>query len=161
MNARAMGAGVAAWSGPIGLGIFLLLMLSLLGCDQQLPEPSVMPEATTGDIDAGRLALANYGCNSCHHIPGVAEASYVGPPLDAWAERSFIAGTLPNEPAYLAQWIRFPQAIEPGTAMPNLHVTEKDARNMAAYLYTLRSRRDWYASARNLFEFGEPAHSRP
>jgi cytochrome c1 len=38
----------------------------------------------------------------------------------------------------LIRWIETPQAIEPGTAMPNLGVTEQRARDMAAYLYTLR-----------------------
>jgi cytochrome c1 len=61
----------------------------------------------------------------------------VGPPLDAWAEREFIAGSLPNEPDALIDWIVNPQAIEPGTAMPTLGVTPEEARDMAAYLYTL------------------------
>ncbi len=61
----------------------------------------------------------------------------VGPPLDDWSERRFIAGSFPNEPEMLVQWIRFPQAIEPGNAMPNMGVTEQDARDISAYLYTL------------------------
>ncbi|MEZ4617576.1 MAG: c-type cytochrome [Caldilineaceae bacterium] len=129
----------------------LLMLLGLVGCVEMPQESVVMQEVPSGDSEAGRVALATYGCVACHHIPGVIGAeSYVGPPLDAWAERSYIAGTLPNEPEYLKQWIRFPQAIEPGTAMPNLEVSDEDASNMAAYLYTLRSDRDWYASTRRL-----------
>ncbi|PRY20191.1 hypothetical protein CLV70_12572 [Pseudosporangium ferrugineum] len=30
-----------------------------------------------------------------------------------------------------------PQAVEPGTAMPDLGVTSTDARDIAAYLFTL------------------------
>ena len=132
------------------LGVQLLLALG--GCIEMPQERVVVQETTAGNSEAGRLALASYGCNACHHIPGVSgPTAYVAPPLDAWAERSYIAGTLPNEPEYLKQWIRFPQAIEPGTAMPNLDVTDEDAGNMAAYLYTLRSDRDWYASARAMF----------
>ena len=37
----------------------------------------------------------------------------------------------------LMLWIREPQTIEPGTAMPDMAVTEQDARDMGAYLYTL------------------------
>jgi hypothetical protein len=37
----------------------------------------------------------------------------------------------------LIQWIQDPQAVEPGTAMPNLGVDEAIARDTAAYLYTL------------------------
>ncbi|MCE7990291.1 MAG: cytochrome C [Caldilinea sp. CFX5] len=107
-----------------------------------------------GNPAAGQVALQTYGCHSCHLIPGVTGAnSLVGPPLIGWAERSYIAGSLPNEPAHLIAWIRFPQAIEPGNAMPNLGVTEEDARNMAAYLYTLHRNQRWYTAMTNLLRF--------
>lgn len=35
------------------------------------------------------------------------------------------------------QWVMNPQAVEPGTAMPDLGVSEPEARHIAAYLYTL------------------------
>jgi cytochrome c2 len=57
--------------------------------------------------------------------------------LNDWAERHFIAGLLPNTPDHLIEWIRFPQSISPGNAMPDMGVDEADARDMAAYLYTL------------------------
>ena len=56
----------------------------------------------------------------------------------AVATREFIAGNLPNEPEHLVDWIVNPQAIEPGTAMPTLGVSPDEARDMAAYLFTLR-----------------------
>ena len=91
-----------------------------------------------GDPERGVRALRAYGCTSCHTIPGIRGAdSVVGPPLTRWAERRFIAGNLPNTPYNLVQWIRHPQSIEPGTVMPDLNVTERDAWDMAAYLYTL------------------------
>lgn len=91
-----------------------------------------------GDPSRGAVALRAYGCGACHTIPGVPMANaLVGPPLNSWGERQYIAGRLLNEPAHLVEWIRFPQAIEPGTAMPNMGVSEQDARDMAAYLYTL------------------------
>lgn len=84
--------------------------------------------------------MRDYGCHTCHLIPGVPGAnSLVGPPLTAWAERQFIAGALPNRPNELIAWLQDPQAIEPQTAMPNLGATEQAARDMSAYLYTLRS----------------------
>jgi cytochrome c len=91
-----------------------------------------------GDPELGKAALDTYACTTCHSIPGVNDkGAYVGPPLDAWSERAFIAGNLANTPENLIAWIRNPQAIEPGTAMPTLGVTEEDARNIAAYLFTL------------------------
>jgi len=83
----------------------------------------------------GKLALTQYACQSCHHIPGVTgPLTYVGPSLDGLAQRSFIAGKLPATEENLVKWIRAPQQVKPGTAMPQLDVPERDARDMAAYL---------------------------
>jgi cytochrome c len=49
-----------------------------------------------------------------------------------------IAGELPNSPDNLVRWIKDPKAVEPGTAMPDLGLTDDEARDVAAYLYTLR-----------------------
>lgn len=91
-----------------------------------------------GDPVVGKALLETYACVTCHTIPGVrGPESYVGPPLNAWAEREYIAGNLVNEPDNLVEWIVNPQAIEPGTAMPTLGVSPEEARDIAAYLYTL------------------------
>lgn len=91
-----------------------------------------------GDAERGRLAITSYGCGSCHAIPGIRGADgLVGPPLEHWAERRIIAGEVPNDPARLITWLTVPQSIEPGTAMPNMGVTDGQARDIAAYLYTL------------------------
>jgi cytochrome c len=90
------------------------------------------------EIDQGVQALGNYGCSSCHSIPGVHRADgVVGPPLDFWAERWYIAGAMLNTPDNLILWLMDPQAIEPGTAMPRMGVTGTDAGNIGAFLYTL------------------------
>ena len=92
-----------------------------------------------GDAARGRVAAGRYGCGSCHVIPGIPGArGRVGPPLTHFGDRSYVAGALPNEPASLVRWIRDPQDVEPGTAMPDLGVTEQDARDIAAYLYTIK-----------------------
>jgi cytochrome c len=94
---------------------------------------------TGGNVEAGRAALQNYGCNTCHTIPGLVDArGLVGPPLAQLADRIYIAGVLANTPANLIQWIEDPPGIDPRTAMPKLGVDEASARNIAAYLYTLR-----------------------
>jgi len=92
-----------------------------------------------GDAARGRRLLWSYGCGECHVIPGAPEADgTVGPPLEAWAARRYIAGTLWNTPENLIRWILDPEGVEPGTAMPDLDVDTADARDMAAYLFTLR-----------------------
>jgi cytochrome c len=114
----------------------VVLALSLAACRESAPVTrQVVPG---GDAARGSRLVAQYGCGSCHVIPGVPGAhGAVGPPLIAFAHRAYIAGTLRNEPGSLVRWIRFPQSVEPGTVMPDLGVTEPDARDIAAYLYTL------------------------
>lgn len=86
----------------------------------------------------GEELIERYGCGSCHVIPGVDWArGKTGPPLTRWSERHFIAGTLLNTPANLVGWIVDPQAVEPGTAMPDLGVAPEEALHIAAYLFTL------------------------
>jgi cytochrome c len=95
-------------------------------------------ELTGGDPGRGRIALQKYGCNTCHTIPGVPLDATVGPPLLRIAQRTYLAGRLQNTPQNLMTWIRNPRAIDPLTAMPATGVSINDARDIAAYLYTLR-----------------------
>ncbi|MGR6329586.1 c-type cytochrome [Sphingomonas sp. XXL09] len=96
-------------------------------------------QVSDGSSRAGREAMAAYGCGSCHVIPGIAGATgQVGPDLGKVAVRATIAGKFPNDPATMARWLRHPQAMIPGNAMPEQGVTERDARDMTAYLYTLK-----------------------
>ena len=89
--------------------------------------------------ERGKTALSQYGCATCHDIPGVVGAAApVGPPLAAISRRGAIAGLLANDLPGMLQWIREPQDVHPGSAMPDLGVTARDARDMAAYLYSLR-----------------------
>jgi cytochrome c len=101
---------------------------------------AVEAEALTGGgVEAGRAAVKTYGCDACHTIPGVLDArGLVGPPLTQIANRIYIAGVLTNTPDNLIEWIRNPPGVDPRTAMPNLGVDQTAARDIAAYLYTLR-----------------------
>ena len=115
----------------------LLLAAALVaqaGCGERQPT-----RAVAGDAARGRIALAQYACNSCHIIPGVTGPRvYVGRPLEGVGERKFIAGHLPNTQENLMRWIRDPKSVDPQTPMPVLDVTETDARDISAYLLTLR-----------------------
>lgn len=100
---------------------------------------AAMANAIGGDPERGRAMLRKYGCQSCHSIPGVAGANgLVGPPLGGVASRAYIAGVLTNTPENMMRWIEDPKRVDSLTAMPNVGVTEADARHITAYLYTLR-----------------------
>lgn len=92
---------------------------------------------TGGDPDRGEAMFIQYGCGSCHSAKGVRTATgMVGPPMDGIALRMIIAGRLANTPENMQRWIRDPQQVSPGTAMPDLNVGETDARDITAFLYT-------------------------
>lgn len=121
---------------PLPLQVVLLLS-PLAGCGEEPAELRV----AGGDPGRGRHVILDYGCGSCHVIPGVRGAvAWVGPPLNHWARRGYVAGHMPNAPENLVAWLRDPQAISPGSAMPNLGLTDAEARDAAAYLYTLGAR---------------------
>ena len=93
--------------------------------------------ATGGDPVRGEALFIEYGCGSCHRVENVRTAAgMVGPPLDGIAERVIIGGHLANTPDNMQKWIRDPQEVAPGTAMPDLHVGADDARDITAFLYT-------------------------
>jgi len=92
-----------------------------------------------GNPHAGKKLIVQFGCGACHTIPGIYTArGLVGPPLSFYSRRTMIAGELPNVPDNLVRWIMNPPAIEPGTAMPDLGLSKQQARDIAAYLYTLQ-----------------------
>lgn len=132
---------------------FLLVIMAIIalgGLSACVWQGSVAPSRTGqlyipgGDVTRGWQLVQEYGCISCHTIPGVPGANAtVGPPLNQWVERHYIAGQVANTPENLILFLQHPEQIAPGTVMPNMGVTDQDARDMGAYLYTLqRSRWD-------------------
>jgi len=94
---------------------------------------------TGGNVARGVPAIGKYGCAACHTIPGIETATAtVGPPLTHVAVRQYLGGHLTNSPGNMIKWIQHPQLIDPKNAMPELNVTDQDAKDIAAYLYTLR-----------------------
>jgi cytochrome c len=135
MKHHAWLAKVVRLSAPL---LFVSVALILAGCGTTAQPDDPAQQIPNSDPSAGKAVMTQYGCASCHVIPGVAGANgKVGPPLNDFAERKYVAGLLPNQPDNLIYWIRYPQRVVNGVAMPNMDVTEQDARNIAAYLYTL------------------------
>ena len=114
----------------------VVLVLFAAGCGGSAKQARTVPG---GDAGHGEQLIVDYGCGSCHTIPGVDGADgLVGPSLQHLANRPYIGGVIENTPHNLTRWIQDPPAIDPQTAMPNVRVAESDARHIAAYLYTLR-----------------------
>lgn len=110
--------------------------VALPGCDADVDRSAAL--VRQGDPEGGREAVRDLGCTSCHRVPGGSGPdAFVGPPLDAWSRRSFIAGTLPNNAANLERWLLDPQSVRPGSAMPTLELTESEIADIVAFLFSL------------------------
>jgi cytochrome c2 len=95
-------------------------------------------EFAHGDPARGRRLIATRGCVACHAVPGFSGTeARVGPPLVGFASRSYVAGAATNTPDNLIRFLRDPRSVEPRSAMPNLKLDERDAHDLAAFLYTL------------------------
>jgi mono/diheme cytochrome c family protein len=97
-----------------------------------IPKPTLAaspPEEARLAERGKQLYLNKYGCNACHKIGG--QGGEVGPALDR-------AGSRLNA-TWMYRWIRYPQSMKPETKMPNLGVSEEDAKAIAFYLKTLNA----------------------
>jgi len=116
--------------------LLLLLAAPLAACQGQ---DRAGPLNFAGDARHGAALIEKYGCGNCHGIPAIANANgNVGPPLDRIGSRTFIAGFINNSPENMAVWIEDPQKVLPGNAMPSMGISSRDARDITAFLYTLR-----------------------
>lgn len=118
------------------LGATVVLLL-LGGCRQRPAQ--VEGSMVGGNVARGQLAVRAYGCTACHAVPGmVGDNPSVGPSLEGFGGRAYIAGVLPNTPENLLRWIVDPPSVDSLTAMPNVGVTSRDAVDITEFLYTLR-----------------------
>lgn len=113
------------------------LAIATGGCTHGEADAAVLTHG--GNAARGKELIRAYGCGSCHTIPRVPGAqAIVGPNLQGIATRAYIAGVVPNTPDNMIRWIVDPPSVDDKTAMPNLHVPAAQARDIAAYLYTLQ-----------------------
>ena len=109
------------------------------GAAEIQPRQQATATPRPGDPRRGVETMRQYACATCHRIPGMVGANAdVGPALAGIASRKYLAGRLPNSPENMIRWIRDPRGVSPATLMPDLEVSEEHARDMAAYLYTLK-----------------------
>ena len=82
---------------------------------------------------------AENACSGCHTVRGTNAHGDVGPDLTHVASRlTLAAGTIPNRPADLLEWIRDPQHVKPGARMPNLDLSDEQFRQIATYVEGLK-----------------------
>jgi cytochrome c2 len=125
----------------IRIAVAVLTCAALAGCDLS-DTASPVQKVPGGDAARGRAIVVrgNYGCTACHAIPGIDFPRGVsGPPLAGMADRAFIAGQLPNKPDVLVPFLQNPSRLVPDTGMPDVRLSLDQARDVAAFLYTLEA----------------------
>lgn len=113
--------------------ILLPLVLAAGACVEAPDQRQFMPFA---DAARGERAIESAGCASCHTIDGIRwPQGRVGPRLQGFADRALIAGRVPNTPENLSAFVRDAPDLVPGTTMPAMPISEREARDIAAFLY--------------------------
>ena len=122
-------------AGPALRAILPALLLLVLGACKQPPDEVVTTQSSAEE--RGRVAIKQVGCGACHEIRGIDwPRGRAGPSLIGFDDKTPIAGELANTPAALAAFIRNAPAVVPRSTMPPMPVTEREARDIAAYLYS-------------------------
>lgn len=118
--------------------LIVVTLLALTACTKTTEKADVA-QTTGGDPQRGAQLVQNYGCQACHTISSLSgPRGVVGPPLDHIAVRGYIAGKLPNNAQTMELWLQDPQKLDPQNAMPNLGISPQDAKDLTAYLFTLK-----------------------
>lgn len=92
---------------------------------------------TRGDPSRAPELIRRYGCAGCHNIPGISGADgQVAASLAGIRKRVYVAGVIENSADNLVHWIVNPQRFSPRSAMPATGISEEEARDVAAYLYS-------------------------
>ena len=122
--------------------LFVIAFLALACARPEAPAPPPKPAAPPpiGNAARGKELVGQQGCNVCHAVPGIEGAQgSLAPSLAGVATRPKISeNTVVNTPENLAKYVENPQALNPNSAMPALGIPTADAKDIAAFLLTLK-----------------------
>ncbi|MDA0986372.1 MAG: c-type cytochrome [Bacteroidetes bacterium] len=94
-----------------------------------------------GSVEKGKITFSQVGCKACHVIGDdikVREAR--GTQYDIAPELTHVAGKL--SPDFIFDWIKNPRHYNPESKMPNLRLSDQEARDVVAYLQTMKENRN-------------------
>jgi cytochrome c1 len=134
--------------GACAIGLLLAGCSGLAAPPTPTPRPSPLdtrplvqtpaPGVTLGSPAAGQRLLIEKGCGGCHTVTGIPGASGVaGPNLTNVGLRPTLAGdSVPNSPDTMVAWLMDPAAVKPGARMPRTGLTQQEARDLTAFLFS-------------------------
>ena len=126
------------------VALLILLVLALAqACNRdEAAKPMAKPAEAVpiGNEERGKALTAQYGCNVCHAVPGTeGPQGALGPSLAGVASRPTLSfGTVQNTPENLVKYIQDPPSMNPQSSMPPIGLTDVDAKDIAAYVLTLK-----------------------
>jgi cytochrome c2 len=118
--------------------LIAVMLIALTACEPSNATKLWASETTGGIPEHGKKAIRKNGCAACHTIDGISSEAMVGPPLTRMAARSYLAGNMQNNATNLIRFIQHPRAVHNDTAMPEMGLTDEEARDIAAYLYSYK-----------------------
>ena len=90
------------------------------------------------DAVAGEQIFFAHTCANCHTIRDTSANATIGPDLTHIASRKELGGgVLENSTDNLRLWMKNPQAIKPGSKMPDFNLSDEHVRQIVAYLESL------------------------
>lgn len=95
------------------------------------PKPDFKQETKAVNVQSASIAPPEKFkqiCTACHAVGG--SGGNVGPALDAVGNK--------YDAAYLENWLKDPQKIKPGTAMPKLPLSDVEIKDLTKYLSQLK-----------------------
>jgi ubiquinol-cytochrome c reductase cytochrome b subunit len=112
----------------IGGAVVVAAIIGLTIAGARAPIVNV-PAITSPSVLAGRALYAKSGCSACHSIHG--KGGKIGPDL------THVATRRPDVEWHIRHF-KDPKAMVPGSIMPRVDLTDKELRELAHYLLTLR-----------------------
>jgi cytochrome c1 len=112
---------VSHWGRPLLRGD--LVQTSCRKCHAEQKEFALAPV-----YSRGRQMVEELGCFGCHSMPGFEKVPKVGPDLTRIANKV--------DPSWLVGWIKKPKAYLSRTKMPYFGLSDEEALNIAAYLWS-------------------------
>lgn len=88
-------------------------------------EGETVPEAAL--LSEGRRLMDRAGCFGCHLLGGHEEWESSAPDLDGLADKTHVE--------WLRAWLDDPEALQPGTRMPDFQLPSEEVEALAAYLW--------------------------
>jgi cytochrome c2 len=111
------------------LSDYILSAYQAPGLDTGTLDPHALgPDAA---VRGKQLFYSKYGCQACHIADYKTDKGYIGPALADVGNRL--------TPEWIYQWLKDPQALRSGTIMPNPSLKDDEARDLTAFLMTLKS----------------------